>query len=105
MAEACASSMADSMAGSTSIQVHLERPLKRYGGWMDKPDEQTVTDDIGYKQPLKGTQFRKGVSGNPFGQKHEKRFVEAILAIVLFSVTAPTPECRTHSCPSMEAMI
>jgi len=72
---------------------------------MDKPDEQTVTYDIGYKRPPKGTQFRKGVSGNPFGQKHEKRFVEAILAKVLFSVTAPTPERRTHSCTNMEAMI
>ena len=71
---------------------------------MDQPSEQTVTYDIGFKRPPKGTQFRKGVSGNPFGHKSERRFVEAILSKVLFSVTGPTTERRSRSCTNMEAM-
>jgi hypothetical protein len=71
---------------------------------MDQPSEQNVTYDIGFKRPPKSTQFRKGVSGNPFGKKTERHFVEAILGKVLFSVTAPTAERRSHSCTNMEAM-
>lgn len=72
---------------------------------MDEPREQTVTYDIGFKRPPVNTQFRKGISGNPYGRKTEKHFVESILSKVLFAVTAPTAERRTRSCTNMEAMI
>jgi hypothetical protein len=71
---------------------------------MTKPDDQTVTYDIGFKRPPKSTQFRKGVTGNPYGRKTERHFVESILGKVLFSVTAPSAERRSRSCTNMEAM-
>lgn len=58
---------------------------------MAKSDDQTVTYDIGFKRPPKSTQFKKGVSGNPYGRKAERHFVESILSKVLFSATPPTP--------------
>lgn len=72
---------------------------------MDKRSEQTATYEIGFKRPPKNTQFRKGITGNPFGKKSEKHFVEAILSKVLFGVSAPTAERRSRSCTNMEAMI
>jgi hypothetical protein len=72
---------------------------------MVKASDQTVTYDIGFKRPPKDTQFRKGVSGNPYGRKGERHFVEAILGKVLFSVSAPTAERRPRSCTNLEAMV
>lgn len=71
---------------------------------VDHPQEETVPYKVGYKQPPTHAQFRKGVTGNPYGRKNERRFVEAILAKVLLSVTAPTPGRRSGSCTNMEAM-
>lgn len=79
--------------------------MEGQGGGMDQADEQTTTYDIGFKRPPKGTQFRKGVSGNPYGRKAERHFVESILSKVLFSATAPTASRRSSSCTNMEAMV
>lgn len=70
-----------------------------------KAHGRTATFDIGFGKPPKHTQFRKGISGNPYGQGAERRFVESLLAKVLFSVTAPVPERRSRSCTNMEAMV
>jgi len=70
-----------------------------------KEDDRTTTYDIGFGKPPKHTQFRKGVSGNPYGQGAERRFVESLLAKVLFSVTAPVPERRGRSCTNLEAIM
>lgn len=59
---------------------------------MTKSDDLTVTYDIGFKRPPKSTQFRKGVTGNLYGRKAERHFVESILGKVLFSVSAPNAE-------------
>ena|GEM_PF-7030518 len=64
---------------------------------MAEPDHQTVTYDIGYKRPPKNTQFRKGMSGNPYGRKVERHFVESTFHKVLFSVVAPPQEGRRPS--------
>ena len=72
---------------------------------MTKSEDPTVTYEIGYKLPPKSTQFQKGITGNPFGRKAERHFVEAILGKVLFSATAPTAASRSRSCTNMEAMV
>jgi hypothetical protein len=72
---------------------------------MAEPDDQTVTYDIGYKRPPKNTQFRKGISGNPYGRQVERHFVESTFQKILFSVVAPSQERRRPTCTNFEAMV
>ncbi len=94
---------------------HMERltitnfPTANSGGVMPPvvPNECVplcVFGRVGPEAP-KNTQFKKGVSGNPYGRKTERHFVESILSKVLFSATAPTPGRRSASCTNMEAMV
>ncbi len=71
---------------------------------MDQPREQTLAYEIGFKRPPVTTRFRKRVSGNPYGKKAERHFVESLLSNVLFGDVAPSPERRSQSCTNMGAM-
>ncbi len=72
---------------------------------MTESDDRTVSYDIGFKRPPKHTQFQKGVSGNPYGRKVERHFVESTFHKILFSVVAPSRERRGPTCTNLEAMV
>ena len=66
---------------------------------MTESDDRTVSYGIGFKRPPKHTQFQKGVSGNPYGRKVERHFVESTFHKILFSVVAPSRERRGRPAP------
>lgn len=41
------------------------------GGDMAKSDDSSEPYEVGFKRPPKGTQFQKGISGNPLGRRPE----------------------------------
>lgn len=71
---------------------------------MTDADDPSESYEDGFGRPPKNTQFQIGVSGNPYGRKAERHFVESILSKVLFSATALTAATRSRACTNLEAM-
>jgi hypothetical protein len=63
------------------------------------------SQSVGYRRPPKGTQFKKGKSGNPRGRPKGSRNVGAVLRDVIDQKIQITENGKIRNLPALEVML